>query len=100
MQTHFQGQPGFGNLGFDPKKNRYVIVSTGGPGEYSAGYFALASDGSITLELPDLMDNDVYSAGDFERFTPTSNGYDATATGPSDTYPGVRYKATFRCVRR
>lgn len=100
MRTHFQGKPGFGNFGFDPKKNRYVVVSIGGPGEYSAGYFTVTSDRSILMEFPDVIDNDVYSAGDFEKFTPTSNGYDATATGPSDTYPGARYKATFTCARQ
>jgi hypothetical protein len=100
MQAALRGQPGSTSFGYDPKKDRYVFLSTAGPGAYAAGYFAIASDRSIAMEFPDLMDNDVYSAGDFQRYTPTSKGYDATATGPSDTYPGVRYKATFACVRQ
>lgn len=100
MQVTFPGQPGSTNFGYDPKKNRYVFVGTGGPGNYGAGYFTVASDKSILVAFPDVMDNEVYSAGDFQKFTPTSSGYDATASGSSDTYPGVRYKATFTCVRQ
>jgi hypothetical protein len=100
MQITYPGQPGSSSFGFDPKKNRYVFVGTGGPGNYGAGYFTVASDKSIVVPLPDVMDNEVYSAGDFQNFTPTHNGYDATASGPSDTYPGVRYKATWACVRQ
>lgn len=100
MQVTFPGQPGSTSFGYDPKKNRYVFVGTGGPGNYGAGYFTVASDKSIVIPFPDVMDNEVYSAGDFEKFTPTSDGYNATAAGPSDTSPGVHYKATFTCVRQ
>ncbi|MGA8473520.1 MAG: hypothetical protein WB681_00500 [Candidatus Cybelea sp.] len=100
MQVTFPGQPGSSSFGYDPKKNRYVFVGTGGPGNYGAGYFTVASDKSIMVAFPDVMDNEVYSAGDFQKFTPTSNGYDATASGSSDTYRGVRYRATFACVRQ
>jgi hypothetical protein len=100
MRSAFKGQPGFASFGYDPKKGRYVFLSIGGPGEYAAGYFTVTRDHLIMMEFPDLMDNEVYSAGDFQKFTPTSNGYQATAAGPSDTYPGVHYKATYHCARQ
>jgi hypothetical protein len=100
IQAALQGQPGFTNFGYNPKNNRFVFVSTAGPGEYAAGYFTIASDRSIVIAFPDLIDNDVYAAGDLQKYTPTFNGYDAMGTGPSDTYPGVHYKATFTCVRQ
>jgi hypothetical protein len=100
MQVTFPGQPGFTNFGYDPKKNRYVFVGIGGPGEYGAGYFTVASDQSIVVAFPDVIDNETYSAGDFQKFAPTSRGYEATAAGSSDRYPGVRYKANFTCVRQ
>jgi hypothetical protein len=100
IQAELQGQPGFTNFGYDPKNDRFVFVSTGGPGEYAAGYFTVAPDRSIVITFPDLIDNDVYAAGDFQKYTPTSAGYDATGTGPSDTYPGVHYRVAFACVRQ
>ena len=100
MQAALQGQPGSTSFGYDPKAGRYVFVSTAGPGAYAAGYFTVASDGAIMIAFPDVMDNDVYAAGDFQKYAPASNGYEATAAGPSDTFPGVHYKATFACVRR
>jgi hypothetical protein len=100
MQAALKGQPGFTDFGYDPKKNRFVFVSTSGPGEYAAGYFTVAADRSIVMEFPDILDNDVYFAGDFQKYTPTSNGYNATGSGPSDRYPDTHYRLTSTCARQ
>lgn len=94
------GQPGSSYYGYDPKKNKYVSIAVNGPGAYGAGYFDVASDRSISLELPDAIDNDVYSSGDYTKVTPTSTGFDGTTSGPSDRYPGLHGKTSFTCVRQ
>jgi hypothetical protein len=100
IQQVTKGQPGMVSYGYDPKKNKYVVVATSGPGSYGAGYFTVASDRSIALVLPDALDNDAYAQGDFVKFGPTANGYAGSTAGSSDRYPGLRYKSTFNCIRQ
>jgi hypothetical protein len=100
MTGSVKGQPGLQYYGYDPKKNRYVTLGTSGPGNYGAGYFHITSDKTVTFEFPDALDNDTLASTDYLTITPTANGYKGGSSGPSDRYPGLRYKSTFTCVRQ
>jgi hypothetical protein len=98
--SSFNGTSGVAYYGYDPKKQRYVTLGTGGPGNYGAGYFHITADRTITFEYPDMIDNDVYTAADTFRLAPSPSGYAGMSSGPSDRYPGVHYKTTFSCARQ
>jgi hypothetical protein len=100
MATTVAGQPGVGYWGYDPKKNKYVSIGVGGPGDYGAGYFHITGDSTIVFDMPDVMDNDVMTANDYSSISRTSNGYGGKDAGPSDRYPGLRYTDTYTCVRQ
>jgi hypothetical protein len=93
------GSPGGVYYGYDPKKNRYVSVSVGGPGEYGAGYFHIAPDRSMVFELPDAIDNDPPSYQGSFKVTPGSAGFSGSSSGTSVRYPGQHYTSTFTCTR-
>lgn len=100
IQSTAKGQPGVGYFGYDPKKNKYVAISVGGPSNYGAGYFTVGTDKSMAFVFPDALDNDVLTPSDYLKFSATANGYSGSNAGPSDTYPGLRYTGTFTCVRQ
>jgi hypothetical protein len=100
IHLNVKGSQGSTYYGYDPKKNRYVMVSVGGPGEYGAGYFHIAPDRSMVFEFPDAIDNDPSSYQDYFKVTPGSAGFSGGSSGMSVRYPGQRYTSTFTCTRQ
>jgi len=81
ITSTFEWQRGAQYYGYDPKKNRYVTLGISGPGNYGAGYIN-GTGKTVSFQLPDAIDSDTYTPGDYGTVTQTANGYNGKQSGP------------------
>jgi hypothetical protein len=100
LRFSVQGAPGVDYYGYDPKKEKYVMLGFGGPGDYAAEYFTVGQDRSIHLAFNNEFSNTSSYAGETWKMAPTANGYADAVAGPTHIHPGLRFQETGVCVRR
>lgn len=100
LRFAIKGEGGIDYYGYDPEKNKYVMLGTGGPGDYAATYFSVGKDRSISIAFNnEFSDTSSYSKNIW-KMTPVANGYTIARSGPSQTYPGFQFHEIGACLRR
>jgi hypothetical protein len=100
LRFSVRGTPGVDYYGYDPKKQKYVVLGLGGPGDYAATYFTVSPDRSILLVFDNESSDTSSYAGDTWKITPTASGYTDAVTGPTHIHAGLRFQERGTCERR
>jgi hypothetical protein len=95
-----KGETGGDYYGYDPKKDKYVILGVGGPGDYAAGYFTVGKDRSISASFDNEFSSTSTYSRDVWKITPTADGYTIVESGPTHILPGLRFQEVGACVRQ
>jgi hypothetical protein len=100
LRFSVRGESGADYYGYDPKKEKYIMLGFGGPGDYAAAYFTVGQDRSILIAFNNEFSNTSSYAGETWKMTPTASGYTDAVTGPTHIHPGLRFHEAGVCVRR
>jgi hypothetical protein len=95
-----RGETGGDYYGYDPKKDKYVILGVGGPGDYAADYFTVGNDRSISMSFNNEFSNTSSYSRDVWKITPTASGYTIVESGPTHVLSGLRFHEDGTCVRQ